>query len=156
MASSILRVDTLQTLDSVNSIPIVDLVGVSATGINQAIATKQSTLVSGVSIKTINGQSLLESGDIELTSKPAIMNANFNAEKFKSYLIIANIESTLPLGSTLTSGDSIRFAKTNANTPTLKCSGADLITYNGKTSNIVSYDANIEFIIVWNGTGWEI
>lgn len=36
--------------------------------VNQALMTKQPLLVAGENIKTINGQSILEGGDIEVTA----------------------------------------------------------------------------------------
>lgn len=38
--------------------------------IKQVIATKQDTLVSGTNIKTINGSSVIGSGDITITTEP--------------------------------------------------------------------------------------
>ena len=83
---STLRVETLETLDGTKSIAIADLAVSVTTVVDNLLSTsdtsalsanqgrvlkglvdgKQDTLVSGTSIKTLNGNSLLGSGDVEV------------------------------------------------------------------------------------------
>ena len=53
------------------------------------LSNKQAKLVSGTNIKTINGQSVLGSGDIEITSEEvdAKINAKINAKHSTAYLM---------------------------------------------------------------------
>ena len=53
------------------------------------LSSKQSSLISGTNIKTINGQSVLGSGDIEITSEvvDAKINAKINAKHSTAYLM---------------------------------------------------------------------
>ena len=53
------------------------------------LSSKQSSLISGTNIKTINGRSVLGSGDIEITSEvvDAKINAKINAKHSTAYLM---------------------------------------------------------------------
>ena len=53
------------------------------------LSNKQSSLISGTNIKTINGQSVLGSGDIEITSEEvdAKINAKINAKHSTAFLM---------------------------------------------------------------------
>ena len=42
------------------------------TGLTSSLAAKQDTLVSGTSIKTVNGASLLGAGDLTITTDPLL------------------------------------------------------------------------------------
>ena len=56
---------------------------------NSLVATKQDTLVSGTSIKTINGQSVLGNGNIEITGGGAVDLTNYYA-KTETETLLAN------------------------------------------------------------------
>jgi hypothetical protein len=60
-----------------------------STATQTALDTKQSRLISGTNIKTINGRSVLGSGDIVITSEEvdAKINAMINAKHSTAYLM---------------------------------------------------------------------
>ena len=69
-----------------------DLPNISQTKITNLVSdlsSKQSSLISGTNIKTINGRSVLGSGDIEITSEEvdAKINAKINAKHSTAYLM---------------------------------------------------------------------
>lgn len=83
--------------------------------------------------------------------------ASFVAVSGGAYrMVTQGITATLPLGSTLTKGASIRFSKLAAITVVIQAVSTNTITINSKVGDSVLFDDNIEFVIVWNGTGWEI
>lgn len=82
--------------------------------------------------------------------------ASFNAVMGDSYRIVAaNVVATLPLGANQAVGSSAKFSKLVNLTAVIKASGSDLITINTKVGDSVLFDANVEPVIVWNGSGWE-
>jgi hypothetical protein len=100
------------------------------TNLTTDLAGKQATLVSGTNIKTINGETLLGSGDIVVTgdsgiSAVAIVGANGITGASVNTLGVANV--TLALGAiTPTSVNSIVLS--GSSTPTLAVTGTSSVT----------------------------
>ena len=68
----------------------VELLISSITGLTDALAGKQATLVSGTNIKTINGDSILDSGDITISGGGGLRRSEtLYAPSYISYLAFA-------------------------------------------------------------------
>lgn len=63
-----LKTDVIQTVDESSQVLVSDLSGVSRAYIDTELNKKQANLVSGTSLKTINGESVLGAGDIKTVS----------------------------------------------------------------------------------------
>lgn len=83
--------------------------------VSTALAAKQDALVSGTNIKTINGESILGSGDLVIAGGGGsahnaweVVTTNTTLAKNKKYLIKAAVTVTLP--SNMNTGDEIAIA----------------------------------------------
>ena len=91
-----------------------------------AIAAKQDTLVSGTNIKTINGQSVLGSGNLAISAglTPVVVNTNTTMTAGNLYVpVVAGITLTMPASPT--TGN--QFGVSNAS------NGAVFVSFSGLT-----------------------
>jgi len=127
-SSGTISVDTELSTTSTN--PVQNKV------ITNAVNTKQDTLVSGTSIKTINNNSLLGSGNITiegssgtsdytaLTNKPSINSIELSGNKTLSDLNIASVQSVTDEATARVSADLLKEDISNKTT-TLNASSTD-------------------------------
>lgn len=84
-------------IDSVSS--VLDSALTDIENVETAVADKQDTLVSGTNIKTVNGNSLLGSGNIEIVGSGTIDNemSNSSTNAVQNNVITQNILSVTPI-----------------------------------------------------------
>lgn len=73
------------------------------TNINEQINTKQDTLVSGTNIKTVNGNSLLGDGNVDVT--PQFRNMHFGKSGADNDIVTLITDQGYPVDYIVTSGD---------------------------------------------------
>jgi hypothetical protein len=76
---------------------------------------KQDTLLSGTNIKTVNGASLLGSGDLVITQNVQVISTNTTAVRSRLYVLTASLTLTLPASPA--AGDWVAFSN-RSGTPT--------------------------------------
>ena len=84
-------------IDSISS--VLDSALTDIENVETAVADKQDTLVSGTNIKTVNGNSLLGSGNIEIVGSGTIDNemSNSSTNAVQNNVITQNILSVTPI-----------------------------------------------------------
>ncbi|MCK9988723.1 MAG: hypothetical protein AzoDbin1_05195 [Azoarcus sp.] len=115
-----------------------------------AIAAKQDTLVSGTNIKTLNGNSLLGSGNLAISAglTPTVVSASTAMQAGKLY-VTTTPGITLTMPATPSTGD--QFGVSNAS------GGAVLVAFSGLTVKNATPDAPLSvpslrgFVVVYTG-----
>lgn len=121
--------------------------------------TRQEALVSGTNIKTVNGESLLGSGDVTVTAETYYGTSSTAAATVKKEAMITGFPATLKAGLRVT----IKFTYANgvAN-PTLSINSGTAVaikrygTTAPSTSAATSWNANSAVDMVYDGTYWQI
>lgn len=125
--------------------------------------TVQEQLVSGINIKTINGNPLLGSGNITISgggssSIDGTQVSNFTATINTSYWLPSSLTVTLPDTTSVPDvGSFVRFYKTHSAAPIIQAGvgGASIVTSVG-TDTSITYDIPTEITFIFNGTDWEV
>lgn len=128
-----------------NSLVASTTVAPSATAVNTALASKQDNLVSGTNIKTVNGSSLLGSGNITITG---------SGVDVPSYSIIGNSTASTVTNSSITYKASGKQTYTGTLTwsATTAPSGATNNSYNWvQIGNLVTLNITINFASAGSG-----
>lgn len=110
------------------------------TGLSSALANKQDTLVSGISIKTVNGNSLLGSGNIVITSGSTDHSTLTNRNVADSHTIaaITGLQTTLD-GKASTANATTTVAGLMSNTDKTKLDGvASNATVNSSDATLLN------------------
>ena len=137
--------ETLNTLNEISAAlkDNVDIVDV----LNQSISSKQDKLVSGTNIKTINGTSILGSGDITIEGGTGNSDANVQAVDEISTIIDVDMDKYIveTTDDNITLDNNKYYKKTNV-------SSSISITLNVPEDNTVFTSFSIEFTTSETGT----
>jgi hypothetical protein len=137
----------------------------SQTDLNTSLNAKQDTLVSGTSIKTVNGNSLLGSGNIAVSSNPRIINANglnltgtinqvSASVRIAGGTLVANNTIYIKSLLTKTAGSTASTARIYINTSNSLSGATQIATAGSMTSN--NYHQRFERNIFFDGTNLNI
>jgi hypothetical protein len=138
----------------------------SQTDLNTALNAKQDTLVSGTSIKTVNGNSLVGSGNLNVSANPRTLasingsNLTGTANQISAFYRIAG--GTLVANNTIyiknlltkTAGSTASTARIYINTSNTLSGATQIATAGSMTSN--NYHQRFERNIFFDGTNLNI